>query len=558
MIHAKGPLLSIDVTDRTTTETRITPLLESFVGGRGVATKLAHDRIPFDVDPISPSNRIYFTTGPLQTATMSFTGRMNCTSVSPLTDGLLSSNAGGFLSGHFVGTGYSAVELTGKSDEFLAIHVSDTGVRFEPIPELTDALVSEVSDYMDAEHGVESDQIVAIGPAGEHQVRYASIMTSDSRAFGRGGLGAVLGAKNVKCITFTGESVPDIDIADVQSEVHQDAATADHIMKRQGTTSVTTLANEMEAFPTGYWEEQSFEAADEIGGPAVEAKKYKRGTCARCAFACKLPTRDEDTGLETEGPEYETVFAFGSNPKVDDIVAVMKSNELCDELGLDTISAGNTITAYLKANDEFGNDALIHDLIKEIAYRDGDRAWLAEGLDRCADRLGVKNWTVKGMEPAAHDGRVLNGQGLAYATANRGADHMYSCLYSFEYPLVSHEHPDAVDPEGVEGKAALVVNKENLMALNDSGIICKFSRYAMTEDRYEALLDASYAELLAIGGQIVDLERHFNNQRGFTRSDDELPFDLPELDAALDDYYDCRGWMQDGTVPTEKIRTIDL
>ncbi|MFB6191714.1 MAG: aldehyde ferredoxin oxidoreductase N-terminal domain-containing protein, partial [Haloarculaceae archaeon] len=307
MRHYEGPLLTVDVGERETRESDIDDVLRAYVGGRGVATKLAHDRIPFDADPLGPENRLTFTTGPLQASRMSFTGRTNATALSPLTDGLASANAGGFVSRNLVDTGYAAVELVGESDELVAVHVSDEGVEFEPVPGLAGAEVSAVSAYMDETHGLDAEHVAAIGPAGENLVRFASIMTTDTRAFGRGGLGAVLGAKNVKAVTFRGDSPPEIGMGDaaeaVASEIHRDAATSDHIMKRQGTTSVTDLANEIGSFPSYYFSDVRFDGYESINGDAVEAKKYKKGTCSQCAFACKLPTRDEATGLETEGPE---------------------------------------------------------------------------------------------------------------------------------------------------------------------------------------------------------------------------------------------------------------
>ncbi|MWG33408.1 aldehyde ferredoxin oxidoreductase family protein [Halomarina oriensis] len=551
MLHAKGDLLSIDVSDRTTTTTDVDDVLESFIGGRGVATRLAHERVPFDVDPLGPDNRLLFTTGPMQASTMSFTGRMNATAVSPLTNGLCSSNAGGFLSRNFADTGYSAVEFVGAADELLTVHVTDEGVEFVPTPDLAGATVSETLGTLEREFDVSADQTAVVGPAGENEVRFASIMTSKERAFGRGGLGAVLGAKNVKAVTFDGDSAPDVEIPATQAEVHREAATDDHIMKRQGTVSVMDLANEVEGLPSYYFSERQFEGVEGINGAAVEAKKYKKGTCSACAFACKLPTRDEERGIETEGPEFEVAMAFGSNAGVDDIVDVMKSNKLCDELGLDAISAGNTIAAYLAAEDEFGNRDLIWELVEQIARREGVGDTLAEGIDRIADDLGVDNWSVKGMDFAAHEGRVLNGQGLSYAVSNRGADHMYATFYSVEYPLVDED--EALLPDGTLGKAGRIAHQEDKMALCDSGVVCKFSRDYMTPDRFETLFGAEFETLLDVGARTVALERHFNNQRGFDRSDDRLPYDLPDFEAALDEYYGERGWTDRGTVPEAAV-----
>ncbi|SIS09135.1 aldehyde ferredoxin oxidoreductase family protein [Natronorubrum thiooxidans] len=551
MKHVQGPLCTVDVGEQTAETESIDDVLESFLGGRALGTKLAYDRVPFDADPLGAENRLFFATGPLQHSTMSFTGRMSATSVSPLTDGLLSSNAGGFLSRNFTGTGYSAVEITGASDDLVIVHVTDDGVEFEAVPELEEATVPETCEYIEDEHGLEAEHTVVIGPGGENQVRFASIMTSEERAFGRGGLGAVLGSKNVKAITFDGDSTHEVEIPPLQMEIHGEAAQSDHIMKRQGTSSMTEYANEVEALPTRYFSELSFEGAEGISGDRVEEKKYKKGTCSACAFACKLPTRDEETGLETEGPEYETVMAFGSNSGVDDIVDVMKSNKLCDEYGIDTISAGDVVAAYLASEDEFGNVELIHDLVKKIAYREGVGDTLAEGIDRAHDELGVDNWTVKGMEFPAHDGRTLNGQGLAFATSNRGADHMYAEFYPYEYPLVDADR--AFDKTGLDDKPPKIIELENVNVIKDSGVLCKFSRDFVSPERLETLLDADYEDLLELGGTVVSLERHFNNQRGFDRADDRLPYEIPGFEEGLAAYYDERGWDDDGTVPAERL-----
>ncbi len=555
MLHAAGPLCTIDLTERSVHTESIDDVAASFIGGRGLATKLAHERVPFDADPLAPENRLYLSTGPLQLSQTSFTGRMNATSLSPLTDGLCSSNAGGFLSRNFAGTGNAAVELRGAADELLAVHVRDDGVDFEEVPGLAAATVPEVTEWAQAQ-GLSKEHVVCIGPAGENEVRFASMMTTEERAFGRGGLGAVLGSKNVKLLTFDGDAAADLDLPADAMEIHRDAATSDSIMKRQGTSSVVDLANNIGSFPTRYFEDVSYERYESINGDRVEEKKHKKGTCSQCAFACKLPTRDEERGVETEGPEFETVMAFGGNCEVDDIVAVMRSNELCDRYGLDTISCGDTIAAYLKSEGEFGNVELIHDLVEKIAHREGVGDLLAEGTHRAHEELGVEDWTVKGMEFPAHDGRTLNGQGLSFAVANRGADHMYATFYAWEYPLVSKE--DAFPPEGLsEEKVDELVTQENTRALEDCGIVCRFSRGTMTDERFEALFDADIEELRAVGARVIDLEREFNNRRGFDRADDTLPYDLPAFETMRAHYYDCRGWTDDGVVDAGSAAAAD-
>lgn len=506
-----------------------------------------------DADPLGPANRLYVSTGPLQTSNVSFTGRTAATSLSPLTDGLLSSNAGGFVSRNIAATGYAAIEVTGQSDTLLAVHVSDQGVEFESVPELAGAEVSAVSEYVQKTRGLGPDSIACIGPAGENEVRFAAIVTSGSRVFGRGGLGAVLGAKDVKFLTFTGDSERTVELPSVAMDVHREAAESDHIMKRQGTASLTEFANEIEALPTRYFSEQSFDGARAIGGEQVEAKKHRTGTCSACAFACKLPTRDDATGLETEGPEFETIMGFGSNAGIDEIVEIMRANDRCDELGLDTISCGDVVSAYLASRDEFGNADLVHETVEKIGRREGIGDVLAAGIDRCHDELGVENWTMKGMEFAAHDGRALNGQALAFATANRGADHLYGSMYVLEYPLVDNEA--ALDPGTVEDKASILIERENEKAVLDSVIACKFSRGILTERRLASLLETTPDRLQTVGARIVDLERRFNNDRGFDRTDDlALPYDVPGIEAALDEYYELRGWTRQGVAPKGAVR----
>ena len=549
MLHATGSLLTLDAGDRTAETENIDDELRSFIGGRGVATKLAHDRIPFDADPLGPENRAYISAGPLQQSDMSFTGRMNMTGVSPLTGGLLSSNAGGYLSRNFVGTGHSVVEVTGESDELLAIHVTDEGVEFEEVPELEGANVREVTETMNERRGLESENLVTIGPAGENEVRFASAMTYNDRAFGRGGLGAILGSKNVKCLSFAGDAEPDVEMpnTDAQMDVHRRAATSDDIFRRQGTTHLVQILNDNFSLPTRYYSEQSFEGAEKINGDRIEERKYKKAACSVCAFACKLPTRDEATGFETEGPEYETIFTFGSNSGVDDLLEIMKSNDLCDKFGMDTISCGNTIAAYLASEDEFGNTDLIHELIEKIAYREGVGDELAEGIDRIYEDLGVDNWTVKGMDFAAHDGRVVHGQGLSYAVANRGGDHMYSTTMIPEYN-------DEIPAEGTAGKAQFVIDNENRNAIRDSAVLCQFGLgRIIEEDAFEAIFAEAYEDLLAIGDRVVNLERHFNNHRGVDSDDDVLPYSIPDLESSIQEYYEARGWTDDGIVPNELV-----
>jgi len=308
----------------------------------------------------------------------------------------------------------------------------------------------ETTGYLEDERDISSDRTAVIGPAGENEVRFASIMTTEERAFGRGGLGAVLGAKNVKAVTFGGDSAPGLEISATANDPprgrhrgphHERAGDGggDGPRKRDGRVAVVLLL----------FSERSFAGVEGINGAAVAEKKYKKGTCSACAFACKLPTRDEARVVETEGPEFEVAMAFGSNSGVDDIVDVMESNRLCDEYGLDAIR-GQHDRGVPRRRRRVRQPRTHLGSVDKIAQRDGVGDTLAEGIGRIHEDLGVGNWSVKNMDFAAHEGRLLHGQALSYAVANRGADHMYATFYSVEYPLV--EEAEAMGARRVRGE----------------------------------------------------------------------------------------------------------
>jgi len=247
------------------------------VGGRAVATALAHERILFDADPFGSENRAYLATGPLQQSGMSFTGRMNMTGLSPLTDGLVSTNAGATLAelrrnGNQRPRGRRTERrATGRSRD-------GSGRRVRSGPGTRGGDGAGNLRIHDRTPRPRSDNCIAIGPAGENRVRFASVMTFDSRAFGRGGLGAVLGSKNVKCVTFEGDAAPPVEIPDPpEMDIHREAAQSDDLMRRQGTTGSTEFINDNFALPTRYFSEYEFEHADRIGGNAVEEKEVQEG-----------------------------------------------------------------------------------------------------------------------------------------------------------------------------------------------------------------------------------------------------------------------------------------
>jgi aldehyde:ferredoxin oxidoreductase len=244
---------------------------------------------------------VYFSTGPLQQSTMSFTGRMAATAYSPLTGGVASSNAGGFLSRNFAGTGAAAVEVHGASDEPLAVHVREgpggPEATLEAVPELELATVPEVTAWVEREHDLGAEHTACVGPAGENEVRFASVMTTESRAFGRGGLGAALGAKGVKLLTFDGDHDHGVDVDDEAVAIHRDAATSESNVKRQETASVTDLANEIGSFPSYYFDDVRSRAASRSTATRSRRKVPERDLLAVCVcLQASDPRRGDGAG----------------------------------------------------------------------------------------------------------------------------------------------------------------------------------------------------------------------------------------------------------------------
>jgi aldehyde:ferredoxin oxidoreductase len=405
------------------------------------------------------------------------------------------------------------------------------------------------------EHNVKEGQVVVIGWAGENQNYMASIMIQKHRAFGRGGLGAVLGFKKLKGMVFKGNKPSsDEKFNDLAKQLRNKIAKIDNKLKTQGTSGVVNTANRNEAMPTRYYQTSSFEHAENINGQEMEAHKVKSATCYSCPVACKMIEKSEKYDIITDGPEYETIVFQGSNLGISNLDAIIKSNHLCDRFGLDTISSGAIIGAFIEAVEQgrlnhpitWDDEENVHKLIEKMAKDEDIGSELQRGTRAFCEKFNIESITVKGLDVPGHDPRGLYGQGLSYATSNRGADHLYSTTYKDEY---NHELR-----KEVKGKAKLVIKNENRNAVLDSLGLCKFSTSFYQDEEYLDIMSiyldrkVSYDEFQGIGAKIVDLERAFNNKRGFDSKDDVLPkrVSIPDLEIELKEYYNLRNWSEEG------------
>ncbi len=548
--------IDVNLSNKTITEKVLPFDTSSYLGGRGLAVSLFSVLVGPDITPESPENKIIFSCGALINSRIPMSGRSNATSISPLTNTISSSNVGGMFGKNLKATGYDVMIIGGRTKKPVYLTLGKT-LSFHDASHLWGKDVFETTDTLIKEHDVKEGRIACIGPAGENRNYHANIIVQRHRAFGRGGLGAVLGYKNMKAIVFQGDRIKeDTRFKELATRLRNKIKKIDNKLKTQGTSGVVKTANRNEAMPTMYFKLSRFAYAKQINGDAMEARKVRSATCFSCPVACKMITRSHRYDITTDGPEYETIVFQGSNLGISDLDVIIKSNHLCDRFGLDTISSGNIMGAFIEAVENeklkykisWGDSKKIHELIEKVAQNRGVGKKLQKGTDAFCKKHNVEALTVKGLDLPGHDGRALHGTALGYATSNRGADHLYSTTYKDEY---NHE-----GRRDISGKAKLVIRNENRNAMFDSLGLCKFSTSFFRDEDYLEIMSVLLGrkvkmdEFLAMGAGIVNLERAYNNMRGFDSKDDVLPkrVTVPHFKSELQDYYHLRGWSKDGKV----------
>lgn len=600
-----GKILRVDLTNQKTSVEDVDPqIAHDYLGGRGWAIRYLYNEVDPMVDPFAPENKLIFATGPL-TATSAPTGnRYMVVTKSPLTGALAHSNSGGDFPTWMKRTGFDMFIFEGKAEKPVYLWVNEDEVEIRPaehlwgqdVPSTTDALLAETSPKA---------KVACIGPAGENLVLMAAIMNDKDRAAARSGVGAVMGSKNLKGVVAYGRKNPvfaeekkmrDLSIT-IAKEVGADML-AGSSLREYGTAYVPQVTNTMGIFPTRNWQTGTFEGVDTIDGPTLtENYLIKPKPCYRCPIACGRLTEVKDGPYKGkgEGPEYETISAFGGACGVDDMEAVLKANYWCNELGLDTISAGMTVAAAMEMyekgyipEDEIGQplrfgdkDAMI-EMVQKMAYREGFGNELAEGSYRLADKYGHPEIavTTRKQEFPGYDPRGAQGMGLLFATSNKGASHMEGDV-AYEEVFST---PVKQDPLSTEGKPELVKRFQDAFALIDASGLCVFLavRYVFSKDRmiwpvrlsqlmeYTTGMPYTPQEVLEAADRVYTLERLFLLKAGSTV--DTLPYrmlhePLPEgpakghvneLAKMLPEFYEERGWDENGWPTQEKLAALGL
>jgi len=571
-------LLRVNLTERTFEMEAIPDdILAAYLGGKGLATHLLLENTPPGVDPLSPQNVLIVATGPASGTVLAPASRYGLFSKSPLTGLYGESYAGGHVAPQIKATGYDAILLEGAADAPLYLEISDERVEFHDAAHLWGKDIYEAEDRVKEEVGVPRAQAIVIGPAGENLVPFALVGNNRWRHAGRCGMGAVMGSKKVKAIVFHGKA---------QCALHDPQAVKafdDELRERGredpgalayrnfGTPMIVAIANEFGSFPSRYWSEGRVPHWERLSAEyLVENFEVRSRACHRCYLACgKLSTvlEGRHAGLRIEGPEYETIFAFGGLCLINDLAEIMYLNDICDRLGLDTITSGNVVAFAIEASRrgalelglDYGDADGAADLLKKIAYREGVGDLLARGVRAASRELGLEEIAihVKGLEPAGYDPRALKGMGLAFAVADRGACHLRATVYKAEFSGVS-------DPDSIEGKAELVTDFEDRHTIFDSLIFCRFYRDMIGWDELSSViaaltgLELDKPKLSALARNITTKAREFNLREGMTPADDALPqrfhteplgpegkvITEGELKRMIAEYYALKGWEQ--------------
>ncbi len=581
-------ILNINVSDQSY---HIDPvddsILEKYLGGKGLATYLLLKHNPPGVDPLGPENRIIFATGPVSGTPIWGSCRYGIYTKSPQTGFYSESYSGGSVGDYMAKTGFDAVMVHGVSKNPFWIEVSDQGAFFHENRDLWGLDTFETEDRLKAwvkENRPDAGKcgVVSIGPAGENGVAFSVVENDYWRSAGRTGAGAVMGSKKIKAVVFWGNKKKELAYTDMAKKYAKDLARdaredpGIQTYRTKGTPVMVDIMSNAGSFPTRYWHRGRADHRENINADALHDRlDVTPNACLKCFIACgrlSVVKEGRHKGLKIEGPEYETIYAFGGLCEVDSIEEIAYLNDICDRLGMDTISAGNLAAFAIEAarqgridyDIDYNEPDKIAGLLKDMAYRRGIGGVLSRGIKAAAEEWHMEDQAihVKGLEPPGYDPRVLKGMGLAYGSSPRGACHLRATFYKPELSGM-------VDPDQIEGKAEIFTEWEDRLIIFDTLVLCRFYRDLHPWEELATIIKAvtglelDRERMKSIANRISSATRHFNIREGLTPEEDKLPKRfykevLPEtqkviteedMDRLLKDYYRVRGWDEKGIPP---------
>lgn len=562
-----------------------------YLGGRGLGIKLLSERLPNNINPLDDKNLLVFASGPFGGTSIPTNGRFSLVTKSPLTNGIFYSNSGGNFGTAMKRCGFDGILIQGalKSPGYLLIENGNVSIK-----EVLNLWGCDTEKTLDELKKIEGNRInsLLIGPAGENLIKIASIMNDATRAFGRGGVGAVMGSKKLKAIVVKGgDKKVEIDNKELLKKYVKVALDKIKVvpitrisLPKFGTSALVNVINILGMFPINNFQRGFDERATQVSGEIINEKlTLEHEGCFACPIRCGRITKAGD--MKGKGPEYESVWALGPNLGIYDLISITQANYLCNRLGLDTISCGGSIACAMELQEKgliedhtliFGNASILKETVEKIALKKGIGAQIGEGSRNLSKIYNSKDVAmhVKGLELPAYDPRGAIGHALGYATSNRGGCHLTGYLASLEIFAA----PKKIDRFTMAGKPDLLVLKQNQKATEDSLVICAFAGWALGLDYYARFLKAitgiefDIIKLLEIGERIYNMERILNIREGFTKKDDKLPprflneplkegfskDHVVPLEKMLEQYYYVREWDSNGIPKTELLKKLGI
>ena len=571
--------------------------LRKYLGGVGLGTSLLYEYGPAGADPLSAANPLIFTSAPLVGTGLNTTAKFAVVTKSPLTGFIADSLSSSRFALELKRLGVDALVITGQAPSLSYVFIDGQALQIRVAPHLAGMASEETQTRIREELDRPSAWVASIGAAGENRVRFATI-SNEGRHAGRGGVGAVMGSKNLKAIALCGDRETPVAQPEVVAAIAADlrrrsVGAVTEKYRRLGTVANLAVFNRLVALPTRNFQQATFEGADAVGGEALTANSFsRRHGCASCTIQCERLFKSLD-GAGEQRLEYETLFALGPLCGISDPGVVLESARLCDHYGLDTISAGGTLAWAIEAADRgllpeaeaiglrFGNGTGLLTAIRAIGERQGVGDLLAEGSRRAAAAVGggSSEWAmhVKGLELPGYEPRSLKTMALGLSVSPRGACHNRSGAYEADFSGdVDRLHGDAA-------RGSLVVASEDFSAVLDSLIVCKFLRKCFTDFYSEAAAvlagvtgwACTDLELRRTGERINTLKKLFNIREQWQPEDDWLParllkeplatgaargvgLETAELREMIGGYYAARGWDAAGFVPQDKVDALGI
>lgn len=589
-----GQIIRVDLSKGKITKTPLDDnLAKNYIGGPGIGARIIYDEVEPKVGPFDPDNRLVFMTGPLTGTPSPSSGRYEVCAKSPASDAWGDANSGGYFGPELKNAGFDGIVFQGKAPKPLLLWVHDGEAELKPADHLWGKDAFETEDIIIKDQGDSKIKVACCGPAGEKLVRFAAVMNDKHRAAGRCGLGAVMGSKNLKAIAARGTRKFGIAKEDELRKLSLKAikkikgSMAYPGYSSFGTSGALIMLVSLGDTPIKNWSKGEFPNAINVSGASIAQKYFKRKyACFNCQIACGRWIKVEDKKYSCEGcgPEYETCASLGTMCLNDNLLTVCKANDLCNRLGLDTISAGSTIAFAMECYEngliakkdcggteiKWGDGDTVIEMVKKIAYRKDIGDTLAEGVRRASKKIGkgAEEFAiqVKGLEVAMHDPRYFKALSVSYAVGSTGGRHtegLSSAVIGLspiaDIPALARQ----IDPGSEEGISEVAAGSIDVNKVTDALGICQFAQNSgYTGGEMAAMLNAatgwnvSAVELMKIAERISTVTRCFNIKHGLTAKDDALPKRLlqplteggnqgnapQDFAGKIKEYYSVRKW----------------